>query len=409
MVSQLTKRSDAARNIERIVKSAIHVLASDPAAGMNEVAAHAGVGRATVYRHFPTRDDLLAAIRARARQEAVAAVESCPLDEGSAVDCIEGIMRALIRLGERYRFIDGWRADGDEASERIAAAVRTAVERGQGRGEITRSVPVEWAVSAIRSVLLAAIEELGDGRLRVPVAALIPPYLMGSGMELVADYVDQDIMTNDEAAVRELGLDRLRVGDLVAVLDYFELERAALAGSSMGATTAMAFALERPERVPALVQITPAYTGQARTGDLDDDSWQRMADALERGGVEAFVEVALPDGVPERWREAAGQATRQRMERHEHPKAVAQALREVPRSIAWQGLEPLEDLDVPVLIVGSRDEADGLHPLAVAEEYERRLPRAELVVEGEGKSPLAWQGARLSGAIGDFLGRVGYS
>jgi pimeloyl-ACP methyl ester carboxylesterase len=199
------------------------------------------------------------------------------------------------------------------------------------------------------------------------------------------------------------------VGDLVAVLDYLELERAALAGSSMGATTAMAFALERPERVPALVQITPAYTGQARTGDLDYDSWQRMADALERGGVEAFIEVALPDGVPERWREAARQATRQRMERHEHPKAVAQALREVPRSIAWAGLEPLEDLDLPILIVGSRDEADGLHPLAVAEEYERRLPRAELVVEEEGKSPLAWQGARLSGAIGDFLGRVGYS
>ena len=199
------------------------------------------------------------------------------------------------------------------------------------------------------------------------------------------------------------------VGDLVAVLDYFELERAALAGSSMGATTAMAFALEHPERVPALVQITPAYTGRARTGDLDDDTWQRLADALERGGVEAFVEVAVSDGVPERWREAARQAMRQRMERHEHPKAVAQALREVPRSIAWRGLEPLEDLDLPVLVVGSRDEADGLHPLAVAEEYERRLPRAELVVEEEGKSPLAWQGARLSGTIGDFLERVGYS
>ena len=64
------------------------------------------------------------------------------------------------------------------------------------------------------------IRELGDGRIEVPVAAIIPPYLMGSGMELGADYVDQDIMTNDEAVVRELGLDRLRVGDLVAVLDH---------------------------------------------------------------------------------------------------------------------------------------------------------------------------------------------
>jgi AcrR family transcriptional regulator len=133
---------------------------------MNDVAEHAGVGRATLYRHFPTRDDLLAAIKAQARQEAVAAVENCPLDEGSAIDCIERIVRAMIELGDRYRFISSWRADAQEdrePSERIAAALKTAVERGQRRGEITRSVPADWAVRAIRSLLLAVIEQLAEG------------------------------------------------------------------------------------------------------------------------------------------------------------------------------------------------------------------------------------------------------
>jgi pimeloyl-ACP methyl ester carboxylesterase len=88
---------------------------------------------------------------------------------------------------------------------------------------------------------------------------------------------------------------------------------------------------------------------------------------------------------------------------------VAQALREIPHSTAWQGLEPLESLEVPVLIVGSRDDADKMHPLGVAEEYCRTLPNAELVVEDSGHSPLAWQGARLSGVIADFFERVGYS
>jgi 3-oxoadipate enol-lactonase len=199
------------------------------------------------------------------------------------------------------------------------------------------------------------------------------------------------------------------VEDLEAVLEHLELERAALVGSSMGAATTMAFALEHPERAPALVQITPAYTGYARTGDVDGDSWERMASELESGGVDAFVEVAQPQGLPEKWREIAREATRQRMERHEHPDAVARALRELPSSIAWKGLEPLEHLDIPVLIVGSRDEADTLHPLGVAEEYARRLPHAELVVEDKGSSPLAWQGARLSNAIGDFLERSGYA
>ena len=199
------------------------------------------------------------------------------------------------------------------------------------------------------------------------------------------------------------------VGDLMAVLDELGLERAALVGSSMGAATAMAFTLEHPERVPALVQITPAYTGYARTGDVDGDTWERMAGELESGGVDAFVEAAQPEGLPEKWQAIAREATRQRMERHEHPEAVAQALRDVPRSIAWKGLDPLDRLEVPVLVVGSRDEADSLHLLGVAEEYVRHLPHAELVVEDKGQSPLAWQGSRLSGVIGDFLERVGYA
>jgi 3-oxoadipate enol-lactonase len=198
------------------------------------------------------------------------------------------------------------------------------------------------------------------------------------------------------------------VADLEAVLAHFEIERGALVGSSMGAATALAFALEHPERVPALVQVTPAYNGFARTGNVDGGDWERMAAGLEDGGVDGFVDVAQPAGAGERWREIAREATRQRMERHEHPEAVAAALREVPRSVAWEGLDVLEGLDVPVLIVASRDEMDHLHPLEVAREYERRLPRAELVVEDEGKSPLAWQGARLSRLIGDFLERNGY-
>jgi pimeloyl-ACP methyl ester carboxylesterase len=68
-------------------------------------------------------------------------------------------------------------------------------------------------------------------------------------------------------------------------------------------------------------------------------------------------------------------------------------------------MEALERLEVPTLVVGSGDEADPLHPLAVAEEYARRLPEARLVVEDEGQAPLAWQGGRLSEAIADFLRR----
>jgi pimeloyl-ACP methyl ester carboxylesterase len=196
------------------------------------------------------------------------------------------------------------------------------------------------------------------------------------------------------------------VGDLELVLADRGIERPVLVGSSMGAATAMAWALDNPDRVPALVQITPAFAGVPRSDGLEDHQWERFADVLESGGIDAFVEIAQPTDLPERWRETVRTATRQRLERHRHLDAVAHALRTVPRSVAFHGIERLEGLDVPTLVVGSRDEAESLHPLAVAEEYVRRLPNAELVLENEGESPIAWQGGRLSRAIGDFLERV---
>jgi hypothetical protein len=58
-----------------------------------------------------------------------------------------------------------------------------------------------------------------QGKLQVPVVANIPAHIMGSGAELTPEFVDQDLMTGDRAALAEHGIDQLRLGDLVAVMD----------------------------------------------------------------------------------------------------------------------------------------------------------------------------------------------
>jgi pimeloyl-ACP methyl ester carboxylesterase len=78
---------------------------------------------------------------------------------------------------------------------------------------------------------------------------------------------------------------------------------------------------------------------------------------------------------------------------------VADALHHVPRSAPFAAWEDLAALDVPSVVVGDRDEVDPEHPLAVAERYAEALPRATLLVEEPGESPLAWQGGQLSKVI----------
>jgi pimeloyl-ACP methyl ester carboxylesterase len=180
-----------------------------------------------------------------------------------------------------------------------------------------------------------------------------------------------------------------------------------LAGSSMGAHTAVAYTLEHPERVAGLVVIGPAYGGPV--GDSAEREaifarWDALADGLESGGVEGFLEALDRQGLDPDWRETILGFTKERMLAHRHPEAVAQAMREVPRSKPFESMDELEFLDLPALVVASNDSADPGHPYAVAEAYAARLPQARLASEEEGKSPLAWQGGRLSQEIADFAG-----
>ncbi|MEH3052673.1 MAG: alpha/beta fold hydrolase [Patulibacter minatonensis] len=184
--------------------------------------------------------------------------------------------------------------------------------------------------------------------------------------------------------------------DLGAVLDEVSAdEPVVLLGISMGAHTAIRFALDAPDRVRGLLLITPAHLPGAGTGDRSP--WDRLAAAL-RGPdpIDGFVEASGLETLPEGFRDQVGAAIRQRIGRHAHLDAVADALQGVPRSSPFSDLKALASLSMPAIVVGSRDEVDPSHPLAVAMQWAQVLPAARLEVEPEGKSPLAWQGGRLA-------------
>ena len=201
------------------------------------------------------------------------------------------------------------------------------------------------------------------------------------------------------------GYDAL-AADLEAVLDERGIERAVLAGASMGAHTIVRVAVERPERVAALAIVTPAYEPGQEHDAQRLERWDTLAAGLRDGGVDGFVEAYGPVPVPEQWRETVDRILRQRLAAHEHPAAVADALEAVPRSAAFGGWEALARIDVPVVVVASRDEADPEHPFATGGRYAEAIAGARLISEDEGDSPLAWQGGQLSRVIAELAERA---
>jgi pimeloyl-ACP methyl ester carboxylesterase len=189
--------------------------------------------------------------------------------------------------------------------------------------------------------------------------------------------------------------------DLEAVLDQLAIEGAVVAGASMGGHTALALALRAPERVAGLVVITPAYTEEEQADEGRLARWDALADGLRKGGIDGFVAAYGEPSGASRFHDSVLAAIRQRLALHEHPEAVADALRAVPRSRPFARVADLRAIAVPTAIVASGDEADPGHPQAVGEAYAAAIPGARLVLDEPGRSPLAWQGSQLSRVIAE--------
>ena len=162
------RRADAERNRECILDRAVGLLAEDPAIGMGEIAAAAGIGRATLYRHFPKREDLLEALDARAADEAEQAILASRLDEGSACEALERLVAAVLRIGDRYAFLltedRAGRRDA-EREARIGAPLYELMTRGQAAGEFSRALSPRWTLIVFGAVILAAMREVEAGEL----------------------------------------------------------------------------------------------------------------------------------------------------------------------------------------------------------------------------------------------------
>ena len=143
---------------------------------MQQVATACGCGRATVYRHFASRDELVRAIRLRALADCREALAPGVWGQEPVGDALGAVLETLIPLLDRYRvLLDAPPPDLSDPAQReltdaIIVPLRELVRRGQATGELDPTIPPDFAVAVFSGVLRAAREAVASGTMTLGAA-----------------------------------------------------------------------------------------------------------------------------------------------------------------------------------------------------------------------------------------------
>ncbi|TDD58132.1 TetR/AcrR family transcriptional regulator [Kribbella antibiotica] len=172
----VTKRADAQRNIAAILAAATECLSRNPAASTSEIAKEAGVGRVTLYGHFPSRAELVDAVFVHAIEVGEQSLSQVGLT-GDPREALARLVESSWHLVDRYAALLVAALDTlppgrvRELHADPMARVEKLLERGRSEGVFRSDLPVSWLVSVMHNVMHGAAGEIQAGRLSSGEAA----------------------------------------------------------------------------------------------------------------------------------------------------------------------------------------------------------------------------------------------
>jgi AcrR family transcriptional regulator len=162
------RRADAERSVAKILDAAVEALAGDPEVSMAGIARRAGVVRATVYVHFPTREALIAAVTQRAISEVADVIEAAEPDRGAPAEALARLVATAWRTMGRYHSLVAinTRLPQAELQARhgpVLDRLEPLIERGQADGVFRPDVPAAWHLAVILALIHTASGRLQAG------------------------------------------------------------------------------------------------------------------------------------------------------------------------------------------------------------------------------------------------------
>lgn len=186
--SHQTRRADAERNRALIIEAAAEAFADDPNASTAQIAKAAGVGRVTLYGHFPSREILLKAVLDHLMAEAEAILTAQGLsdpagDDTPADQVLAKVVRSSWQTLDRMRRVrraalqELGPAQLRKAHQRTYRKVEQLIRRGQRQGAFRDDLPASWLTSTVYALIHGAADEVDAGNV---TARKVPDLLEAS-------------------------------------------------------------------------------------------------------------------------------------------------------------------------------------------------------------------------------------
>jgi TetR/AcrR family transcriptional repressor of mexCD-oprJ operon len=184
------RRADAERSIAAIINAGLDLFNHEDEVSMSDVARAAGLGRVTVYAHFPTRAELLEALLDTTIVEAEQAIATALGDAPDALPADEALTRlvgVIWPIVDRYRnlrrhaLVDLGSDKIDIRHDPIGRRIHELIRTGQAGRTFRTDLPAEWLVTVVFSLTHAAADQVNAGHLTSKqVPGLLTPTILAA-------------------------------------------------------------------------------------------------------------------------------------------------------------------------------------------------------------------------------------